>query len=508
MIVEDEGILIKALTRLLLSSGYGVTAIASSGEEAVLKARETTPDLILMDIKLEGEMDGIEAARQIRAHQDVAVVYLTAHSDKQVVDRAKMTEPHGYLTKPVSHRELDRTVEMALYKHRIEKRLRESEEKFRQLAENIDDAFWLTEVGDPRRIAYLSPSHESVWGTAAQELYANPNLWVESLHLADRERVLRAYADFLVGSGDFDAEYRIVRPDGAVRWIWDRAFPIRGTDGSLHRVAGLAQDITQRKLDQEKQQQLNDEIRHFAYIVSHDLRAPLINLRGFVRELNNALNEIRPAFESGVKGLRDDQRRIALRAWEEDLPESLGFIDASVTHMDHLINAILMLGRLGRRSLDFERLDMNQLARQIFGGLAYEIGARNVKVTVADLPDIVADRTSVEQIMSNLLSNALKYGDPDRPLELIVSASRFENETLFRVQDTGRGIDKAHLAEVFQIFRRVGNTEVPGEGMGLAYVRTLVRRHRGRIWCESEPGVGSTFIFTISNHLSEGQADA
>jgi signal transduction histidine kinase len=135
--------------------------------------------------------------------------------------------------------------------------------------------------------------------------------------------------------------------------------------------------------------------------------------------------------------------------------------------------------------------------------LAHQIEERQVKVTVEPLAEVVADRTSMEQIMGNLLTNAVLYLDPGHLGEIEITAERGHDETTFHVRDNGRGIAEEDMAKVFAPFRRAGRQDVPGEGMGLAYVQALVRRHGGRIWCESELGVGTTLAFTISNHLAK-----
>ena len=129
--------------------------------------------------------------------------------------------------------------------------------------------------------------------------------------------------------------------------------------------------------------------------------------------------------------------------------------------------------------------------------LAYQINQRGITVTLGDLPVVAADLVSMEQIFGNILTNAVSYLDPERPGEIEISAERKADETTFRIRDNGRGIAKDDMEKVFAPFRRAGKQDVPGEGMGLAYVQTLVRRHGGRIWCESEAGVGTTFAFTI-----------
>ena len=166
--------------------------------------------------------------------------------------------------------------------------------------------------------------------------------------------------------------------------------------------------------------------------------------------------------------------------------------------MDGLINSILTLSRVGRRELNPEPVDMDGLTRGIVDSLAHQIGEKNIRVTFGELPIITADRLAMEQVMGNLLDNAVKYFDANRPGELTITAEQTPEETVFHVRDNGRGIAAGDIPKVFEIFKRVGRHNVPGEGMGLAYVKALVKRHGGRIWCESEPGKGSVFSFTIA----------
>jgi signal transduction histidine kinase len=248
--------------------------------------------------------------------------------------------------------------------------------------------------------------------------------------------------------------------------------------------------------------QSNEELKHFNYTVSHDLRAPLVNLKGFAAELISSVNVIRPAFEPLLPQVSERQRAEVSTILLEDMPEALSFIDASVTRMDHFINALLKLSRLGRRELNLERVNMNALVRSALEILAHQIKQRQVQVTVGLLPEVMADRTSMEQSMNIILDNAILYLEPDRPGEIEITGERNANEATFRIRDNGRGIAQEDMDKVFAPFRRAGKQDVPGEGMGLAYVQALIRRHGGRIWCESELGVGTTFAFSLSNHLA------
>ena len=244
-------------------------------------------------------------------------------------------------------------------------------------------------------------------------------------------------------------------------------------------------------------EQANEEIKQFAYIVSHDLRAPLVNLKGFSTELRFALDEIQSAMSTALPHLNEEQRQTLTFALEEDVPEALSFIDSSATRMDDFIGALLKLSRLGRRELQLEPVDMEALVQTTLDSLAHQIEKHQGKVTVGPLPEVVADRTSMEQIVGNILGNAVKYLDPYRPAEIEITAECDDGETIFRIRDNGRGIAEDDMPKVFAPFRRIGRQDVPGEGMGLPYVQALVRRHGGRLWCESELGAGTTFTFTI-----------
>jgi signal transduction histidine kinase len=263
-------------------------------------------------------------------------------------------------------------------------------------------------------------------------------------------------------------------------------------------------DITERKQAEEARQrtaevlsQSNEEVRQFAYIVSHDLRTPLVNFRGFVSELRRSLADLNLLVQPAIGRLGETEQASADRILRQDVPEALGFLDSSVVRMDHLINALLRLSRLGRHKPVPERLDMGPLVSEILASLGTQIAARGATVTVQPLPEVTADRTSMEQILGNILGNAVLYLDPARPGRIEIAGKLTGTELLVDVRDNGRGIAPDDREKIFAPFRRAGAANMPGEGMGLAYVQALVRRQGGRIWFDSEPGVGTTFSFVL-----------
>ena len=264
------------------------------------------------------------------------------------------------------------------------------------------------------------------------------------------------------------------------------------------------------RASEERFRQLVEELKNFSTTISHDLRAPLINLKGFSKEISTACDVIRPVIETALASAGGQSKKELAAAFHDDIPEAIHYINSAVSKMERLINAILTLSRFGRRELLLEALDVNNIIQDTLRSLAYQIKAGGVKVSVGSIPEIMADKISMEQIFSNLLGNAVNYLDPGRAAEIEISAESRLDETVFHIRDTGRGINKADLKKVFNMFERLGQDSVAGEGMGLAYVQALVRRHEGEIYCESEYGVGTQFTFTISKRLNlhEGiQAD-
>src|SRR4029453_6704516 len=187
LIVEDERIVAMDLQGRLNSMGYEVVGHAVSGEEAIQKAEALRPDMILMDIMLDGELDGIQAAEIIRSRFTIPVIYLTAYADSATLERAKITEPFGYILKPFEERELHGHIEIALYKARMEKKLKDSEERYVLATMGANDGLWDWDLTTHK--IYYSPRWKSMLGFADSEIGQHPSEWLSRLHPEDRPRV-------------------------------------------------------------------------------------------------------------------------------------------------------------------------------------------------------------------------------------------------------------------------------------------------------------------------------
>ncbi len=253
----------------------------------------------------------------------------------------------------------------------------------------------------------------------------------------------------------------------------------------------------------------NNEIQRFAYIVSHDLRSPLVNIMGFTSELEELRTDIfrrigalhLAAAQSPVLVDAENSVEAALETEDKQLldnfSEALEFIKSSIAKMDRLISAILNLTREGRREFEPVRIDTRELIEAIVTTVAHQASEAEAQIHIEPLPEITSDRLALEQIFSNLIDNALKYLKPGVPGGISVRGRTKLGFAIFDISDNGRGIDPKDHQRIFDLFRRAGLQDQPGQGIGLAHVRTLVRRLGGTMSVASELDRGSTFTVTL-----------
>jgi PAS domain S-box-containing protein len=370
-------------------------------------------------------------------------------------------------------------------RRRAEEALRASEERFRQIAESISEVFWLT-TPDKREVAYVSPGYETIWGRTREAAYASPQSWMEAIHAEDRDRVAQA-AFRNQTAGAYDEEYRIVRPDGTIRWIRDRAFPVRDRDGQVVRVAGVAEDVTERRRleAQLRQAQKMEAIGQLAGGVAHDFNNLLTVINGCSELLLDALGD------------RAEQREL----------------------LDEIVKAGKRSASLTRQLLAFSRqqvlaptiLDVNEVVHDTEKMLRRLIGEDVELTTVLDHPlgSVKADRGQLEQVLLNLAVNArdaMPQGGEltieTREVDLIedfavsrpgVAPGRYIALT---VTDSGSGMSeevKRHLFEPFFTTKDPGK----GTGLGLAVVHGFVNQSGGCVEVTSEPGVGTCFTIYL-----------
>ena len=372
--------------------------------------------------------------------------------------------------------------------------LRASEERFRQLAENIHEVFWIREPHHPQ-IVYVSPACEKIWARSCEILCSEPESFWAAIHPDDRDRVKAAFEKQV--RGDYDEEYRVVRWDGSVCWVRDRAFPVRNETGEIYRIVGIAEDITQRKLAEEFQkvaqtaQAANQAKSAFLANMSHELRTPLNAIIGY----------------SDL--LKEDAEDLGCQDFIPDLHK----IQTAGKHLLSLISDILDISKIeaGRMELYLETFNPASLIDDVVATVESLVHKNSNKFEVdcaSDLGVMYADIMKTRQILLNLLSNAAKFTEGGT---IKISVERVTNKNskiqkpeyssdsiVFRVADTGIGIPPEQLQHLFQAFMQgdVSTTrKYGGTGLGLTISRHFCLMMGGDIQVESELGGGS--IFTV-----------
>ena len=272
--------------------------------------------------------------------------------------------------------------------------------------------------------------------------------------------------------------------------------------------AGLEQRVEARTADLAR---ANADIQRFVQIISHDLRAPLVSIVGFTAELEDSLASMRLLVDRSNAGSSDDpDLQEARAAATELLPEAIGYIRSSSEKMERLINAVLKLAREGRRPLKAETIDLREIVTAGAAAIQHQLSEADGKIDIdLSVPRIESDRFSLDLILGNLLDNAVKYRDKDRPLHIDVrTRSIVGNRVEIEVADNGRGIAERDRERIFDLFKRAGTQDQPGDGIGLAHVLAAVRNLGGEIGVTSELGRGTTFRLTMPRTLATTQTIA
>lgn len=598
VIVEDEGIVAKDIGRMLDSLDHRVVGVVSSGEAAVEMVEAIRPELVLMDIRLKGDLDGIEAAQRIRSSCDIPVIYMTAHSDEKTLQRAKASKPFGYVLKPIELRELHTTIEIALYRHGLEQKLKKSEVWLSTTLQSISEAVVATDVNGC--IVFMNGTAELLTGWTQKEALGISaarifRLVDEASRAAAENPIEKVLSEGVVVEGanhalliardesetsiehsvapirdkddtiigvvlvfrnvterkraesalraskesfynivdrsvdgvliiDKDATIRFVNPVAAVylncagddlighpfRYpvVADTVSEIEiCTENSMNGIAEMRvaetewegrsaylaslRDITTRKKSEGEQAKLiaelenkNAELERFTYTVSHDLKSPLVTIRGFLDLLEKDIEK------ADVERLKSDIARIAHAA----------------DKMFQLLAEILDLSRVGRVVNKPEHVSLAEISKEAMELVAVQIAERGVEVALSPrLPVVYGDRPRLLEVMQNLIENAVKFiGDQEKP-RIEVGAEERGDEYVCFVRDNGIGIEPSYQERVFGLFDKL-DADSEGSGIGLALVKRIIEVHRGRIWVESVGAYsGSTFYFALPKNGGMGQ---
>jgi PAS domain S-box-containing protein len=320
----------------------------------------------------------------------------------------------------------------------------------------------------------LNPEWEHVLGYPIAELEGN--VFLDYVHPDDVDGTLQAIDSLSEQQDVVNFANRYRTKDGSYRWIEWKSHPV----GDL--IYAAARDITARKITELALEEASKELESFSYSVSHDLRAPLRHVSGFVELLKqNSADRL-----------------------DEHGQHYLETIAESATDMGTLIDDLLAFSRMGRAAMTMERLDLGDMVREYIADLDNGTKERGIEWIIGELPAVHADRSMMRQILANLLGNAVKYTRKRERPRIEVGAYPDDGEVVVFVRDNGVGFDMAYVDKLFGVFQRLHDaTEFEGTGIGLANVRRVISRHGGRTWAEGAVGQGATFYFSLPNRVAD-----
>ncbi|HLC17081.1 MAG TPA: ATP-binding protein [Thermodesulfovibrionia bacterium] len=478
MVVEDEWIVAQNIQKHLQKLGYAVPHIVGSGEEAVRLAEKSNPDVVLMDIVLLGKTDGIETANQIRSRFDIPVIYLTAYADNKMLERAKLTEPFGYVIKPFGDREIQVAIEMAMYKHKMEKQLKESKNWLSTTLRSIGDAVIATDVRTC--VNFMNPVAESLMGWQESEVCGKPlkdyfRIMFNGLESQGYDLLKKAMVDGVVVN---HMNHQLIAKDGRKIAIDLSVAPIKNDNNRINGVVVVFRDITERKQAEAAFQKQRED---FISILIHDLKGGVVPILGFTERL--------------IKGKVKT---------EQDLQDTFQIIKkAAQDLLQNIEKTSQSLKRKARlQCFNPEKAPLTNIVINVINNIMSIIDEKGIEILFNDrrqthwhqLDEIflTVDSYQFQTLVENMLGNAVKYAR--NSIKVYLKGS--DNCIKFVISDDGPGIPKIYHKQIFKEYFQVPGSK-EGTGIGLYSVQKVVENHRGKIVVYSAEDMGTTFEITF-----------
>ena len=493
LIVEDNRIVSEDTRITLKELGFGVSGIVPSGEESLKKVEAEPPDLVLMDIELEGEMDGIEAADQIRSRFNIPVVYVTSYADEDVLERAKTSEPFGYVIKPFEDRALNSAIEIALYKHKMERKLKESEAKYRLLVKSMTDVIAL--LSPAGKLLYVSPSIKELGGYDPESEIGNDmSKFIESE--TDRNRAVELLPKALTAHQSGTFEFLFKPKDKKPFYVEFIYTPIL-EDHKITAIQLVLRDISKRKQMEQELQQVRK------------MEAIATLAGGVAHEFNNALMGIMGTIELLQMDSSKDERR----------DRHFAAMKGSGHRMSRLTDQLLAYAQGGKYQPKDLKLD--DFVMETLPILQHDLGPEvRVETHFSKVSYIKADPTQMQMLLLAVLTNSNEAMEEGGSIKITAQNKDVDEDfakenpglepgryVCLAVEDNGMGMDEETRAGIFEPFF---TTKFQGRGMGMAAVYGIVKNHDGWIYVDSEPGKGTgvrIYLPTISTGRRERGAE-
>lgn len=524
LIVEDESIVALNIKNRLESLGYAIVSITNSGESAIQITQATQPDLVLMDIKLKGVIDGIEAATQIWTRFKIPVVYLTAYSDEETIERAKITEPYGYILKPFEARDLGTTIEISLYKHQMEQQLREREQWLSTTLKSIGDAVITTD--SQGLVTFMNPVAEALTCWKQEEVIGDDLTKVFQTINQKTRRVVENPAALALRQGvtvALENHTLLITKNGQEIPIDDSAAPIKNESGKIMGAVLVFHDITEQQQLKTFLEDTNQELETRVIESTNQLRQTNEQLRSEIEQRQHLENELLLALEkerelnelkSRILATISHEYRTPLTTilssvdllsqyssgWPEERKQKhFQRIQSAVQYLTHLVNDVLFVNQAEVGSLEFNpvSLDVEQITRELVESYSNLESQHTIIFECQNsLTNVFLDAELLKIMLKNLLDNAIKYSPNGTIIQIELVFNLYS--LVFRISDQGIGIPSDDCSQIFNAFFRGNNVgTTPGVGLGLLIVKECVDLHGGEIIVESELRVGTRFTITL-----------
>lgn len=497
MVVEDEALVAADLEDRLSRLGYMVIRVMDNAEEALEAIEEIPPDLVLMDIQLGGKMDGIEAAYKIRKEYEIPVVYVTAHADAATLSRAGATEPFGYVLKPFEERELHASIEMALYRHRAESKIRKMERWLSTTLQSIGDAVIATDLEG--RVTFVNTIAEELTGHLRRDTlgkHLSSVLHLQDGTTPDAENLIPSILQEAEESGlilHLEKDYYIRTRSNGLLPIGDSFSPIRDNEGMITGFVIVFRDRSNQLKAAEERKHLEQKMQEAQRLESLGVMAG-----GIAHDFNNLLSIIL----GNISLCKDKSPQ------SSPLQQHFDEVENATVRGASLCSQMLAYAGKGRFILQTE--DFNTFTREIAQLLRMSIG-KNCHLDFDLAPDpllITGDLSQIQQIIMNLVINASDAIGPEQDGVIHIKSSKTSltadslkklayheacnsgDFCLLQIKDNGCGMSEATIAKIFDPFF---TTKTHGRGLGLASVIGIVRSHKGALNVKSHLGKGTTF---------------
>ncbi len=401
-------------------------------------------------------------------------------ADYPILSRYPVFAPWGYLIAAILSFIIGNSLMVAYYQ-KIRKDLSDSESRFRLLAENAQDMIFRYSLDNNPRMEYISPAVEKITGYPIGEFLINPDLYFNIIELDEEIPDSLSKKELFIMQNEL--LMKLTKKDGSTIWIEQHSTPIFDKKGNIIAIEGISRDITERKTAEDEIIRLDKSRRSLLSNISHELKTPITSIQGYIEALlDNVITE------------------------SEDIEFYLKLIHSRTLGLNRIIRDLFELARLESRhiSFNFQPFFLTELLNQIHNKYKTDINHAGINCiieeTYSDSSRISIDMDRIDQVFTNIISNGIRYTPKNGTITISHRIIKEENKLLFKISDTGSGIENEHIPHIFDRFYKASKSRESSRGnsgLGLAITKEIVEAHKGDIWIESIPGKGSTFCFTI-----------